>query len=71
MSRFSDEEVAAMVAEIERLQGELQSVHAHLQHYRTLVDGLRAALRAVTEKCAYGDTMCDALEIARDALEGK
>jgi len=26
--------------EIERLEAELQTIHAHLQHYRALVDGL-------------------------------
>lgn len=36
-------------AEIERLKGELQSVHAHLQHYRELVDKLRAELALVSK----------------------
>jgi hypothetical protein len=34
--------------EIERLHGEIKSVHAHLAHYRTLVDGLRAEIERLT-----------------------
>jgi len=57
--------------EIERLSNALaisgEEGDAHIEEIKRL----HAVLKKITETCAYGDEMCDALEIARRALEGK
>jgi hypothetical protein len=46
-------------AEIERLKSEVKTVHAHLRHYRELVDDLRAEIELAA---AFLDAIADIFE---------
>jgi len=71
-SRY-DRDTRALQDEIERLKGELHSVHAHLNHmrkhaWRVEADGLRAALERIVAAKRDSGEMLDALDAARALL---